>query len=159
VIAPPVAVMIVALLLPALELPRKSSVPSPDASPFKLMRCFLLELLVIPAPTKLSVCGALTAILNGTASAAKTSWLSRMFSDREMFLMLETEKVATSPGPFGTVAGVQLAAVFQSLLTGFTLHVALPANDWAAIKHENRQMTGTNLFIARSQQKADENSR
>ena len=32
-----------------------------------------------------------------------------------------------SAGPFGTVAGVQLAAVFQSPLVGLKFHVALPA--------------------------------
>jgi hypothetical protein len=32
-----------------------------------------------------------------------------------------------SDGPFGTVFGVQFAAVFQSLLVGSKFHVALPA--------------------------------
>jgi hypothetical protein len=36
-------------------------------------------------------------------------------------------KLATSDGPLGTMAGIQFAAVFQSPLEGFVLHVALPA--------------------------------
>ena len=36
-------------------------------------------------------------------------------------------KVAISAGPFGTVAGVQFAAVPQSPLLGLRFHVALPA--------------------------------
>jgi hypothetical protein len=36
-------------------------------------------------------------------------------------------KVATSGDPLGTVAGVQLVAVFQSPEAGFVSHVALPA--------------------------------
>jgi hypothetical protein len=68
---------------------------------------------------------------------------------------VEVAKVATSPGPLGTVAGIQFAAVFQSPLTGLALQVALPANEPAAIKHNNKaQMTGKSLFMLRSQQKA-----
>ena len=42
--------------------------------------------------------------------------------------LFETANVAMSAGPFGTVSGVQLAAVFQSRLVGLDFHVALPAN-------------------------------
>ena len=45
----------------------------------------------------------------------------------EMSVVVEESKVAVSLGPFGTVGGVQFAAVFQSLLIGFRFHVALPA--------------------------------
>jgi hypothetical protein len=45
------------------------------------------------------------------------------------------------------VAGVQLAAVFQSPLIGFALQVALPANERAAIKHETTQTMGESFFI------------
>jgi len=67
---------------------------------------------------------------------------------------VDSPKVATSSGPLGTVAGVQLSAVFQSLLIGLALQVALLANEWAAIKHDKTQMTGKSLFILRSQQKS-----
>ena len=40
---------------------------------------------------------------------------------------LEKANVAISAGPFGTVFGVQLVAVFQSSLVGLALQVALPA--------------------------------
>ena len=38
----------------------------------------------------------------------------------------ETPNVAISANPLGTVAGFQLAAVFQSPLVGLRFHVALP---------------------------------
>jgi hypothetical protein len=50
-----------------------------------------------------------------------------VFAELERPTMLETPKVAVSEGPFGTEAGVQLMAVFQSLLEGAEFQVALPA--------------------------------
>ena len=47
----------------------------------------------------------------------------------EMSVIVETSKVAMSPGPFGTVLGVQFAAVYQSPLVGLRFQVALSA--WA----------------------------
>ncbi len=50
-------------------------------------------------------------------------------------VVLETAKVATSPGAFGTVAGVQFVAVFQSLLPGLRFQAA-----WSAAElHEEQQ--------------------
>ena len=46
----------------------------------------------------------------------------------------EISRVAISCAPFGTVAGVQLPAVFQSLLVGLRVHVALPARLVPALK-------------------------
>ena len=43
--------------------------------------------------------------------------------------------------------GVQFAGLCQLLSTAAALQVALPAKDWAAIKHEKTQMTGKSLFI------------
>ena len=45
----------------------------------------------------------------------------------ERSLSRETANVAVSNGPLGMVAGVQLLAVFQSLLPGLAFQVALPA--------------------------------
>ncbi len=45
----------------------------------------------------------------------------------ETVVVLETSKVATSADSSGTVSGVQLAAVFQSLVVGFVFQVALAA--------------------------------
>src|SRR5437868_14788290 len=44
-----------------------------------------------------------------------------------MFVMFDAAKVAISDGPFGTLSGVQLTAVFQSPLAGELSHCALPA--------------------------------
>jgi hypothetical protein len=44
-----------------------------------------------------------------------------------MLVPVEAVKVAISSGP-GTVCGTQFSALFQSLLTGFELQVALPAS-------------------------------
>jgi hypothetical protein len=41
----------------------------------------------------------------------------------------DVPNVATSDVPFGTVFGLQFAAVFQSPLVGFVAQVALPATD------------------------------
>jgi hypothetical protein len=41
-------------------------------------------------------------------------------------VVVEEPKVAMSEALFGTVIGFQFEATFQSLLVGFTLHVALP---------------------------------
>ncbi len=49
-----------------------------------------------------------------------------VLAEIEMAEMAENWKVAWSADPLGTVAGVQLAAVFQSPLVGVKLHVALP---------------------------------
>src|SRR5205809_8125656 len=45
------------------------------------------------------------------------------------FVTFDAPKVATSDVPFGTVLGVQFAAVFQSPLVGFVAQVALPARE------------------------------
>jgi hypothetical protein len=55
--------------------------------------------------------------------------LTSIGAEIETAVLLEVAKVATSEAPLGTVLGVQLVAVFQSLLAGFAFHVALPA--WA----------------------------
>jgi hypothetical protein len=70
-----------------------------------------------------------------------------------MAVVLETPNVAVSFGPSGIVAGAQLALLLQSPLVGLRFQVALPAKEWAAIKHEERQRPRKNLFILRSQQK------
>src|SRR5438094_5194657 len=47
--------------------------------------------------------------------------------ERSMSIWLLVPNVATSPGPFGTVLGIQLVAVFQSPVAGFRAQVALSA--------------------------------
>ncbi len=53
--------------------------------------------------------------------------LTSVLLETERSVTLETSNVAVSVRPFGTVLGVQLVAVFQSLLAGLKFHVALPA--------------------------------
>ena len=83
----------------------------------------------------------------------KITLFTSMSAVTETLVMLEVANVAVSAKPLGTVAGVQLLAMFQLLLGGAVFQVALPAKDWAAINHEKTQMTGKSLFMLRSQQK------
>ena len=89
--------------------------------------CTTPELLVMPAPLKKERNAERTLIMKGLAPGSKTR-PSRVTSlDSETLVLLEVEKVAVSVKPFGTVCGVQLAAVFQSPLVGSRFQVALPA--------------------------------
>ena len=54
---------------------------------------------------------------NALARGLNTIRFMITVAERETSVMLETSKVAPSSEPLGTVAGVQLAAVFQLLLT------------------------------------------
>jgi hypothetical protein len=60
------------------------------------------------------------------ASSSTLEWITG-------FDIFEFGKVAVSAGPFGTVRGLQFAAVFQSFVVGLTVHVALPACRLTAI--------------------------
>ena len=68
------------------------------------------------------------------APAPGLNWmpLTSVGSEMEMPVVLETPNWAVSAGPFGTVAGVQLGAVFQSPLAGLRFQVALSAKAVAA---------------------------
>ena len=50
-----------------------------------------------------------------------------MLLESDTFVFVDEAKLAISCEESGTVSGVQLAAEFQSPLTGFSSHVALPA--------------------------------
>jgi hypothetical protein len=52
-------------------------------------------------------------------------------------LILEVANVAVSAEPLGTVAGVQLLAVFQSILAGVAFQVALPAKLLLAVANRS----------------------
>src|SRR5262249_17733293 len=110
--------------LPAVAAPKKLRKAVGPTTKF----CVLPELLMIPAPfTFSSRNGAGAAIVKALAPGAKTIESTSVSAERETPVALEVAKVATSSGLFGTVAGVQLAAVFQSLLPGLRFQVALPA--------------------------------
>ena len=53
--------------------------------------------------------------------------LTSVKAEKVRLVVLETSKVAVSAGPLGTVIGVQFADLFQTLLIGLALQVALPA--------------------------------
>jgi len=63
-------------------------------------------------------------------------------AEMKTLVMFERPNVAVSADPFGTVAGVQFAAVFQSPESGLRSHVALPAR--VALGDENNPMTMAN---------------
>src|SRR5262245_9482978 len=85
------------------------------------------ELLMIPDPLRVSVFPGLAVMVNAAAPELKTISLTVVFADTEISVVLETPNVAMSAGPLGTVRGIQLAAVSQSLLIGLSRQVALPA--------------------------------
>src|SRR5262249_18047961 len=69
--------------------------------------------------------------VNALASALKLRALISVPAEQDTSVVFEAPNVAVSEGPFGTVAGVQLAAVFQSLLPGLRIQLALPA--WSVV--------------------------
>src|SRR5207248_7623241 len=80
-------------------------------------------------PVPLMVRGAPTSLVMVKADppALNTIELTSVGSVGVMFLRCEVAKVAVSAGPFGTVAGVQFAALLQLPLIGLKFQVALPA--------------------------------
>src|SRR5262245_48889643 len=95
--------------------------------------CVTPELLMIPAPLMVrvtSVCAAagLAVMVKLLAVGVKTiSDTSVLAAENSRLVILEPANLATSAGPLGTVSGVQLAGLFQSLSTGSAFQVALPA--------------------------------
>ena len=66
-------------------------------------------------------------MVKGLAPELNTMLFTSVLAERETDVLLEVANVAVSGGPLGTVVGVQLAAVFQSLELGLVFHVALAA--------------------------------
>ncbi len=66
-------------------------------------------------------------MVKALAPGAKVMPSNVVKADCVTLVVLDVAKVAVSVAAFGTVAGVQLAAVFQSPLVGFRFQVALPA--------------------------------
>src|SRR2546423_15115464 len=86
------------------------------------------ELLVTPEPLTVKCAREVWVIVKGLALGLKTMPFTSVVPEFEMLVVFEMSKVAVSDGPFGTVAGVQLAAVFQLPLVGLRFQVALSAN-------------------------------
>ncbi len=89
--------------------------------------CPMPESLLTPVPLIVRVTRGSAEMVKALAPAVKSIALTSTADLMVRSVRLETPKVATSDGPFGTVAGVQLPAVFQVPVPGFRFHVALPA--------------------------------
>src|SRR6266481_2346092 len=70
---------------------------------------------------------AVEVMVKALKPASKTIVSRTTLSTTSTLVWLDMPKVATSWEPSGTVAGVQLAAVFHSLVVGLRFHVALSA--------------------------------
>ena len=115
--------------LPALALPVKAMSPPgpPSVSPGPTKKfCITPELLITPGPSIVKASPGLVMVKT-LALGLKMTLLTVVLAERLMAAVLETPKVAVSAAPFGTVAGVQWAAVFQSPDEGLRFQVALPA--------------------------------
>jgi len=119
------AVLIVAV--PAVALFKNVSVPElPTPSTPSTKFWAAAELFMIPVPLIVNA-NALSVIVNALAPELNTMPLIDMRPESATPVMLDVAKVAVSVGELGTVAGVQLVAVFQSPVAGAGFHVALPA--------------------------------
>src|SRR5207249_993977 len=87
----------------------------------------------------------LVVIVNTLAPALNTIPLTSVLAEVEMPVTLEEAKLAVSDGPLGTVAGVQLAAVFQSPLVGLEVQVALPA--WLACMLQSKRRADRSVVL------------
>src|SRR5438128_1912487 len=85
------------------------------------------ELFSIPLPMIDRLPPVPMLMVNALALELNFMLSTRTNSRVETSVTLETSKVAISLGPFGTVGGIQFAAVFQSLLMGLRFQVALSA--------------------------------
>jgi len=121
-------------LLPALALPEKFTLLL-ELLPVVTKYWVAAELLMTPGPCMVRLRGAPpppsinspTAMVKGLASELKVTPDMLMVVSNDTLARFERSKVAVSAGLRGTVFGVQLAAVFQSLLLGSSFQVALPA--------------------------------
>src|SRR5690349_10486676 len=92
-------------------------------------------LFMIPVPEKVSVAPPVTSTPDTVVPASNTRLDSSVTdcSGNVTRTVVVLSIVATSSGPLGTVGGIQFSGVYQSLLIGLLLQVALPANERAAI--------------------------
>jgi hypothetical protein len=123
-------VLLNTVLLPAVARFVNAIVPTlPDRSMFVLNCWVTPELFVMPTPLTVRVVAGLGTMKNevGCGTELKTISLTSVSADIETWLIEEEPNVAISAGPFGTVMGDQLGALFQLPLGGVVDHVALPA--------------------------------
>src|SRR6476659_1652316 len=99
--------------------------------------CAKAELFTTPTPLMSMIANSdEVLIVKGPASGWKTMLSRVMPLLTETLVLVELAKVATSDEPFGTVAGVQLAGVFQLLVAWFCCQVALPARAPPALQQK-----------------------
>jgi len=123
--APP---LVVKLPFCAVELSKKCMIPPKAPLTAPLYR------FVMPTPLIVNVTVGVVVMVNPLAPALNTVRLTSVLAEVETPVVLETPNIAVSAAPLGTVAGVQLIAVFQSPLTGLARHFALPPKAVAAAK-------------------------
>ena len=114
--------------------------------------CITPESLVIPVPVISKTVPGSGAIVKALAPELKTILLTRVLAELaeiETSTTLDTSKVAISEGPFGTVAGVQLADVFQSPSVGFKFQVALPPRATSSLRQRirNNERAGMGMVL------------
>src|SRR6476469_3118243 len=111
---------------PAVELLKKLICPRPDKSALFTKFWMVPELLTIPIPSTFKMRVELTAMVKALAPGLKKIPFTSVFAEIETPVVFETAKIAMLFGLLGTTAGVQLVAVFQSLLPGLRFQVGLP---------------------------------
>ena len=155
--------------LPAVALPSKMTTLSGSFSLSIVgmaKNCWTMpELLTTPPPLKVN-CDTTdpklspTVILKGLPPGLKTMLSTSTGGNTiEVAGALETPKVAMSAEPFGTVAGVQLAAVLQSPVVGLRFQVALPPKATVPKMRDKANAGKRENFISQSQQKVTAISR
>ena len=128
--------------VPAVALFENVSVPKPPVPFTPTIKVWVaVELLVKPVPLRVNA-NALSVIVNELAPELNTMPFSCIWAERETPVMLDVANVAASVAELGTVAGVQLAAVFQSPVEGADFHVALPAKLVLPVASRNSSTTG-----------------
>ena len=88
-------------------------------------------------------------MVNALAPALNWMLFTCVTAESLMLWTFEVAKIAVSPWALGTVAGVQLPAVFQSPSPGISFHVALPAKTGAATPSSSAAMEPASGFKAR----------
>ena len=101
------------------------------------------ELFVMPTSLIINGDGVLAVIVNALAPALNTIPFTSVFADRDTAVRLLMANVAVSAGPFGTVLGVQFAAVFQSPVAGLLFHVALSPKVLLAVESRSSSNIAT----------------
>ena len=97
----------------------------------------------MPTPVMFNPNVLFAVMVNVLAPASNTIPFTSVLAERETLVVFEASNVAVSEEPFGTVDGVQFAAVFQSPEPGVVFHVALPAKAvlWLESKSNSAAVT------------------